>query len=123
MFSFPIASRMRFKRKSGLSTHFKKHSVGKLPEDIAPSARKGKTLPKIEKKRKGCVREQMKKARQKGFSAKTRVRDIEMMKAGVKAYEDALKSGETAQEYEMRTGITKQKISGWRQSIKNKRSK
>ena len=120
MFSFPIASRMRFKRKSGLSTHFKKHSVDKLPEDIA---RKAKTLPKIEKKRKGCVREQIKKARKKGSRAKTRVRDIEIIKAGVKAYEDALESGETAQEYEMRTGISKQKISGWRQSIKNKESK
>ena len=45
------------------------------------------------------------------------------MKAAVKAYQDALESGETAQEYEMRTGISKQKISGWRQSIKNKESK
>ena len=68
------------------------------------------------------MREQMNKARKKGSSAKTRVRDIEIMKAGVKAYEDALESGETAQEYEMRTGISKQKISGWRQSIKNKKA-
>ena len=45
------------------------------------------------------------------------------MKAGVKTYQDALESGETAKEYEMRTGISKQKISGWRQSIKNKESK
>ena len=45
------------------------------------------------------------------------------MKAGVKDYEDALESDETAQKYEMRTGISKQKISGWRQSIKNKESK
>ena len=59
----------------------------------------------------------------KGSSAKTRVRDIEIMKAGVKPYEDALDSGETAQEYETRTGISKQKISGWRQSIKNKKAK
>ena len=58
------------------------------------------------------MREQIKKARQKGSSAKTRVRYIEIMKAGVKAYEYALESGETAQEYGMRTGITKQKISG-----------
>ena len=65
----------------------------------------------------------MKKARKKGSRAKTRVRDIESMKAGVQAYQDALESGETAQEYEMRTGISKQKISGWRQSIKNKESK
>ena len=65
----------------------------------------------------------MNKARKKGSSAKTRVRDIKIMKAGVKAYEDALNSDETAQEYEARTGISKQKISGWRQSIKNKMAK
>merc|ERR1712096_387392 len=87
----------RFKRECGLSTHFKSHSVGKLPEDIAPSASQGKTLPKIEKKRKGCMREQRKNARKKGSSAKTRVRNIEIMKEGVKAYEDALQNGETAE--------------------------
>ena len=42
------------------------------------------------------------------------------MKEGVKAYEDALQNGETVEEYEAKTGISKQKISGWRQSIKNK---
>ena len=45
------------------------------------------------------------------------------MKAGVESCEDALEIGETAQEYEMKTGISKQKISGWRQSMKNKESK
>ena len=66
------------------------------------------------------MQEQRKSARKKGSSAKTRVRDIEIMKKGVKAYEDALQNGETAEEYQAKTGISKQKISGWRQSIKNK---
>ena len=66
------------------------------------------------------MQEQRKSARKKGSSAKTRVRNIEIMKEGVKAYEDALQNGETVEEYEAKTGISKQKISGWRQSIKNK---
>ena len=55
--------------------------------------------------------------------AKKRIRDIEIMRAGVKAYEDALDNGETAKEYKERTGISKSKIFGWRQSIKNKENK
>ena len=47
----------------------------------------------------------MNKVRKKGSSAKTRLRDIEIMKAGVKACEDALEIDETAQEYEIKTGI------------------
>jgi len=88
--------------------HFNNHSAGKLP--------------KI-KKRKVCVREQRENARKKGSSAKTRVRDINVMKAGMEAYEKALQSGETAEEYGTRKGITKQKISGWRKSIKNKENR
>ena len=45
------------------------------------------------------------------------------MKTGVEACEDALEIDETAQEYEIKTGISTQKISGWRQSIKNEESK
>ena len=77
---------------------------------LSPSARKGKTLPKIEKKRKGCVREQMKKARKKGSRAKTRVRDIEIMRAGVKDYEDALDNGETAKECKERQELASRRF-------------
>ena len=62
----------------------------------------------------------MRKGREKGSKAKNRVRDIQTMKNGVRAYEDALDEGETSKEYQNRTGSSKSKIFGWRQSIKNK---
>lgn len=41
----------------------------------------------------------MEKARKKGSEAKTRVRNIEIMKAAVRDYEDAMEAGETAESY------------------------
>ena len=75
---------------------------------------------KIEKKRKRCKKEEMKNGREKGSKSKNRVRDIQVMKNGVRDYQDALDEGETSKEYQNRTGISKSKIFGWGQSIKNK---
>ena len=60
----------------------------------------------------------MKKGRQKGTTAKKRVRDIQTIRNEVRAYEDALDRGETSEEYKIRTAIRKSKIFGWRQCIK-----
>ena len=66
------------------------------------------------------MQEQREKARNKGFGAKTLVRNIEEIKAGVYDYESALNAGETAEAYQQRTAHGESMICGWQQTIKQK---
>ena len=78
---------------------------------------------KIEKKKKISKQEAMDKGRRKSQKVKTRVTDVKKMKSGVRDYEEALKSGETAQEYKQRTGFGKSKIFYWRKVIEKRQKK
>ena len=60
------------------------------------------------------------KGRKKGQKAKSRTRDIQKMKQGIKEYDEALESGVTAAEYEKNTGVNKSKISSWRKAVAKK---
>ena len=60
------------------------------------------------------------KGRKKGQKAKSRIRDIQKMKQGIKEYDEALESGVTAAEYEKNTGVNKSKISSWRKAVAKK---
>ena len=57
---------------------------------------------------------------QKGQKAKSRIRDIQKMKQGIKQYEEALESGVTADEYKKNTGVSKSKIFHWRKAVAKK---
>ena len=103
----------RLKTKAGLIAHWTgRHKSSPVPESLVRSAREGFKLEEEKSKVKKKTRaEVLKKGREKGQKAKTRVRDVEVMRKGIEDYEKALLSGETAAEYKERTGRDKSLIS------------
>ena len=84
----------RVKTQAGLIGHWKaKHERLPIPK-LIPSARDGLKLKETRKVKKKSRAEVLKRGRQKGQKAPTRVRDIDEMRKGVEEYEKALESGE-----------------------------
>ena len=96
----------RFQKKNALSTHYNSHSIGSLPR---PTVKLKKTISKTRI---------LKEGRNQGQKANKRVRNIDKMKEGIRAYEDALQNGESAAKYRERTGVLKQKVKHWRDRVK-----
>ena len=118
-----ICGLRRRQTNAALLSHEKKHLSKKaLSKDIIPSARPGCGLPtELLKPQQLTSREEaLYKGRQKGQKAKSRIRDIQKMKQGIKEYEEALESGVTADEYKKNTGVNKSKISSWRKAVAKK---
>lgn len=89
---------------TAVKSHYYSHPSSEqipFPLFYRPTARVGKILRKKieEDEDKLTSKQALRKGREKGQKADTRLRDIEKMKKEVKAYEKALADGETAQEY------------------------
>merc|ERR1719265_2209847 len=105
----------RCRTLTALRSHVKTHPMkNTLPLDILPTAGPGKILPPPKKKTGLSQKVVLKKGREKGQNAETRLRDPKKMKKEIRAYERALNEGETAEEYKARTGVGKQNINRWR---------
>ena len=114
---------LRRQTKAALLSHEKTHvSKIALSKNIIPSARPGCVLPTelLEPEKRTTREEALYKGRQKGQKAKSRIRDIQKMKQGIKEYEEALESGVTADEYKKNTGVNKSKIFHWRKAVAKK---
>ena len=114
----------RCAKKNALMAHYKKRSLGTLPADVCPSARDGYLLPtpKATVKKNRSRKDILKEGRDKGSRAKNRIRSKTAMKEGIRDYDKALENGESAAEYKERTGVSKQKIKFWRDSVKKQKN-